>query len=264
MSNRKQNQRGQLVPYKYSGTWGNRGQGNELQSALENGLSWIGDKIINLDNYIEDAFNYGIIGIPAVLTGQFEKIKPFVDQKRNERTNSEIVQAVVPDLPILPKNAPKTALSIYDKLKKARSSWAVRESQLKKLGQLDKLEGTKTVTNYRKLEQQFQESLIPQTHKKYLNENPLTRKGTSEFKSNKRFSMNDGRATNSGRPRVRERQYDAVEEMMRKDPKASGLLHRYDIKVAKGLDPSALRKARMEMIQQYLKVNPGYFTWLIK
>ncbi len=112
MSNIKQFQRGGLVPREYSGTWGNRGQGNELQSAVENGLSWVGDKIINLDNYIEDAFNYGIIGIPAVLTGQFEKIKPFVDQKRNERTNSEIVQAVVPDLPILPKNAPKTTLSI--------------------------------------------------------------------------------------------------------------------------------------------------------
>lgn len=63
MSNRKQNQRGQLIPYKYSGTWGNRGQGNELQSAIENGLSWVGDKIINLDDYIEDAFNYGIISL---------------------------------------------------------------------------------------------------------------------------------------------------------------------------------------------------------
>jgi len=42
------------------GTWGNRGSGNELESALENGLStvwngikWIGDKFINMGDYID-------------------------------------------------------------------------------------------------------------------------------------------------------------------------------------------------------------------
>lgn len=109
-----------------------------------------------------------------------------------------------PTLPTLPAGASSRTIELHNKLGKAWKSWSARESQLKKVGQLDKLERTKTVANYRNLEQQFQESLIPQTHKKYINENPLTRKGTSEFKSNKRFSMNDGRATNQGRPRVRE------------------------------------------------------------
>jgi hypothetical protein len=46
-------QRGGLVNQQYSGTWGNRGQGNELQSALENGLSWTWDKLTNAGDYIE-------------------------------------------------------------------------------------------------------------------------------------------------------------------------------------------------------------------
>lgn len=33
-------------------TWGNRGQGNELQSALENGLSWPINKAIDIGNFI--------------------------------------------------------------------------------------------------------------------------------------------------------------------------------------------------------------------
>ena len=42
------------------GTWGNRGPGNELESALENGLTgvwngikWAGDKILNAGDYID-------------------------------------------------------------------------------------------------------------------------------------------------------------------------------------------------------------------
>lgn len=45
--------KGGLQPQSYSGSWGNRGQGNELQSAFENGLSWIGDKVINAGDYIK-------------------------------------------------------------------------------------------------------------------------------------------------------------------------------------------------------------------
>lgn len=50
--------RGGLLPKKYSGTWGNRGQGNELQSALENVLSQTGDMIINSGDYIEQGLAY--------------------------------------------------------------------------------------------------------------------------------------------------------------------------------------------------------------
>lgn len=50
--------RGGLVPVKYSGTWGNRGQGNELQSALEKVLSQTGDMVINGGDYIEQGLAY--------------------------------------------------------------------------------------------------------------------------------------------------------------------------------------------------------------
>lgn len=53
--------RGGLVYHQSSGSWGDRGQGNELQSALENGLTgmwngvkWIGDKVFNAGDYIEN------------------------------------------------------------------------------------------------------------------------------------------------------------------------------------------------------------------
>ena len=52
--------KGGLQPQNYSGSWGDRGQGNELQSAFENGLSWIGDKVMNAGDYIDKGINKGI------------------------------------------------------------------------------------------------------------------------------------------------------------------------------------------------------------
>lgn len=265
MSNQNKNQRGNLVPIQYSGTWGNRGQGNELQSAIEKGLSWVGDKIINADDYIEDFFNYGIIGIPALLTGQSEKIQPFVESKREERHDPYTIQAVVPDMPILPNKASKLAISTFDKLRKARASWAVRESQLKKLGQLDKMENTKTAQNWYNLLESFNNE-INKVHKKFIDDVPLSRKAKASFKGNKARSTGDMRSARSGRSFVTERQWDQVESIMRKDnnPRAQKDLHKYDLKVAKGIEWTALRKARMQMLQDYLDYTPGYFTWLKK
>ena len=55
---------------EYSGSWGNRGQGNELQSALEKGLSWVGDKIINFEDYIDDGIAYLVGALPGGQTSQ--------------------------------------------------------------------------------------------------------------------------------------------------------------------------------------------------
>lgn len=267
--------RGGLVPHQYSGTWGNRGQGNELQSAIENGLSQVGDIIINADDYIEDAFNYGIIGIPALLTGQSEKIQPFVESKREERHDPYTIQAVVPDMPILPSKASTQAVQIFDKLRKAKSSWAVRESQLKKLGQLDKMEETKTAKNWYSLLESYNNEvnkpiknvITPQKpRKKFIDDVPLSRKLKASFKGNKARSTGDMRSARSGRSFITERQWDQVESLMRKDnnPRAQKEIRKYDLKVAKGIEWTALRKARMQMLQDYLNYTPGYFTWLKK
>lgn len=66
----KKYQRGGLVHHQYSGTWGNRGKGNELQSALENGLSWIGDKIINAGDYVDQGLSYLAGLIPGGMTAE--------------------------------------------------------------------------------------------------------------------------------------------------------------------------------------------------
>lgn len=50
--------RGGLTNQNYSGTWGDRGKGNELQSALENGLSWATDKVVNFGDYVDDRLAY--------------------------------------------------------------------------------------------------------------------------------------------------------------------------------------------------------------
>ena len=60
--------KGGLQPQSYSGTWGDRGQGNELQSAFENGLSWIGDKVINAEDYIDQGLAYLTGLIPGGMT----------------------------------------------------------------------------------------------------------------------------------------------------------------------------------------------------
>ena len=70
-----------------SETWGDRGSGNKLQSALEKGLSWIGDKIANMDDYIEDGFNYLVTTPIAALTGKAKDIPRVIDQMREQRHN---------------------------------------------------------------------------------------------------------------------------------------------------------------------------------
>ena len=82
------------------------------------------------------------------------------------------------------------------------------------------------------------------------------------YKAEKARSMDDLRSVNSGRPAVRERQYDEIERMMRKDPKVAGIVQRYDRKVAQGMDYKALRVARIKMLLDYIKTKPGFFDWL--
>ena len=272
--------RGGLVNQEYSGTWGNRGQGNELQSALENGLSgiwngvkWVGDKILNADDYIDD----GIAYVVGMLPGSGMNSEQMVATSRAKReagpggaytdalgnTHINPTYGVVPTLPILPSNAPSSLVKLYGHMKKLRNSWAVRESQLKKLGKLDDMPKTLTARRYKEAEKTFNdavESMGKATH----NTDPtkLTKRLKSSFKAEKARSTDDLRAANVGRPS--EKDFDYMENIARNDkhPAVKKLLHQYDLKVAKGMDPALARQRRKEMLIEFAKLRnyPQFVT----
>lgn len=272
-------QNGGLVNQQYSGTWGNRGQGNELQSALENGLSgiwngvkWIGDKVLNADEYIEDGLAYMVGMLPGGMNSE-----QMVATKKAEREAQpgEVYQdalgnarikpytGVVPVLPSLPANAPSSLIKLHDNMKKLRSSWAVRESQLKKLNKLDEMPKTLTAKRYKEAEKTFNdavESIGKATH----NTDPtkLTKRLKSSFKAEKARSTDDLRAANAGRPS--EKDFDYMENIARNDkhPAVKKLLHQYDLKVAKGMDHALARQRRKEMLIEFAKLRnyPQFVT----
>lgn len=272
--------KGGLQPQNYSGSWGNRGQGNELQSAFENGLSWIGDKVMNAGDYAEQGLAYLTGLIPGGMTAD-ESLQDtrLAQSARNTgepgytNVHGEYqmfpITGMPPALPALPKNASDDLINLYKGLVKQWRSYSARESQMKKAGLLDQLKNTRTVKRYEEKERAFNQAVeefkANQPHlKKMKNDIILTRKQDASFKRNKAVATNDGRANNQGRPILKERQWDGVEEMMRKDPKAVGILNRYDIKVAKGMDKKHLREARKKMLEEYAKSRPGFFDYLLK
>lgn len=262
-------QKGNILNKQYSGTWGNRGQGNELQSALETGATWVVDKILNAGDYIDDTASYLVGLIPG---GKYSANEMVENNRRSREAGSgqqwEDTQGelhinptyAIPILPTLPANASKATIEAFNNLKRLRPSLAVRESQLKKTGLLHKLEETLPAKKYREAELAFKRTLEPV--KKHTDPTPLTRKQKMAYKAEKARSMDDLRSVNSGRPAVRERQYDEIERMMRKDPKAAGIVQRYDRKVAQGMDYKVLRVARIKMLLDYIKTKPGFFDWL--
>lgn len=272
-------QKGGLINKQYSGTWGNRGQGNELQSALENGLSglwngakWAFDKVINAPDYVEDGINYvyGLIpGGPtpeeSVQDGRLARNTPFGESYTNSQGNTYVNMlntGTPPPLPGLPKNPSAQTLALYNRLIPTRKSYSVRESQLRSLGQLDKLPQTKTYKLYHQLLNEFNKSLKPT---KVTDNIKLTRRQTASFKSHKSMNDGDNRHALSGRSSIKERQWDEVERMMRKDKNTAvqSMLNKYDLKVAKGKDWTALRQYRINMLKWYLNNHAkGFFSWL--
>lgn len=271
--------KGGLQPQQYSGSWGDRGQGNELQSAFENGLSWVADKVVNAGDYIDQGISYLTGLIPGGMTAD-ESLQDtkLAQSARNagEPGYMDIYgeyqmfpNAGVAPLPTPLKNPSPELSQMYDGLKKLRWNVQIRESQLRKAGQLDKIESTLTAKKYKDAEQAYlnavEEFKANQPHmKRMTNDVILTRKQDASFKRNKAAATGDGRANNQGRPILKERQWDWVEEMMRKDPKAAGAINRYEIKVAKGLEKKHLREARKKMLEEYAKSRPGFFDYLLK
>lgn len=271
--------KGGLQPQQYSGSWGDRGQGNELQSAFENGLSWIGDKVMNAGDYIDQGLAYLTGLIPGGMTADESLQDTKLAQTARNAGEPGYVDiygeyqmfpnAGVAPLPTPLKNPSPELLKMYDGLKKLRWNVQIRESQLRKAGQLDMIESTRTAKKYRDAEQAYlnavEEFKANQPHMKRMTSDVvLTRKQDASFKRNKAAATGDGRANNQGRPVLKERQWDWVEEMMRKDPKAAGAINRYEIKVAKGLDKKHLREARKKMLEEYAKSRPGFFDYLLK
>lgn len=273
--------RGGLVNHSYSGTWGNRGQGNELQSALENGLTaiwdgvkWVGDKVFNAEDYIELGLANVVGSIPGGIYTREETVQN-AKNKIHARNAGEPgytttdgkfivfpITGMPPILPTLIKNPSKEVLDAYNKLVKARNSYVVRESQLRKAGNLSAIENTLTAKRYKEQEALYKR-LISKHTKTPVEQTTLPKKQSAEFKHTKSMATGDRRATNAGRPAVRERQYDYVESLMRNDknPAVQQLLKRFDLKVAKGMDPSLIRQRRKEMLYNYAKSrNYQWFT----
>lgn len=271
--------KGGLQPQQYSGSWGDRGQGNELQSAFENGLSWIGDKVMNAGNYIDQGLAYLTGLIPGGMTAN-ESLQDtkLAQTARNAREPGYMdiygeyqmfSNTGVAPLPSPLKNPSPELSKMYDELRKLRWNVQIRESQLRKTGQLNKIESTRTSKKYKEAEQAYlnavEEFKANQPHMKRMTSDVvLTRKQDAAYKGTKAVSTGDMRSANQGRPVLKERQWDWVEEMMRKDPKAAGVLNRYDIKVAKGLDKKHLREARKKMLEEYARSRPGFFDYLLK
>ena len=271
--------KGGLQPQNYSGSWGDRGQGNELQSAFENGLSWIGDKIINAGDYIDQGISYLTGLIPGGMTADESLQDTKLAQTARNAGEPGYMDIYgeyqmfpntgVAPLPTPLKNPSPELSQMYDGLKKLRWNVQIRESQLRKAGQLDKIESTLTAKKYKDAEQAYlnavEEFKANQPHMKRMTSDvKLTRKQDAGYKGTKAVATDDMRAYNQGRPVLKERQWDWVEEMMRKDPKAAGVVNRYDVKVAKGLNKKHLREARKKMLEEYAKSKPGFFDHLLK
>lgn len=273
--------RGGLVPHQESGSWGDRGQGNELQSALENGVKWVGDKLFNAGDYIEN----GLIHLAGLIPGGVYTTEEMLENKRLAREAGESgtyydvrgnlqmnpVMLKAPMLPTLPANATPAMYALFNDLKRQRFNWQVRESQLRKIGKADTMESTGTAKVYRRLEAELNKLI--DTAKGHLNKTDgvkLSKKQNAQYKHSKYMAsesqgkVGDLRTVNSGRPALKGRQWDEVERVLRTDsnPKAKTLLEQYDKKVAKGINKEALKVARQKMLEQYLDMMPGYFNYL--
>lgn len=169
---------------------------------------------------------------------------------------------VVPVLPSLPANAPSSLIKLHDNMKKLRSSWAVRENQLKKLNRLDEMPRTLTARRYKEAEKTFNDA-VQSIGKATHNTDPtkLTKRLKSSFKAEKARSTNDLRATNAGRPS--ERSLDYMESIMRNDnhPSVQKILHNYDLKVAKGMDSKLAKQRLKEILIDYAKRRN--YSWFV-
>jgi hypothetical protein len=180
--------RGGLVPHQESGSWGDRGQGNELQSALENGLTgmwngfkWVGDKVTNAGDYVDRGLAYATGLIPrgetakealenkkreqnpqyetytSLSTGETYTTPYWIDTKGEKRYYPST--GTPPILPALPANAPGSLIAIHNQMKKLIQSWRVGERRYQALGMADAMANSKTAQRYNQFLRAFEEGM---------------------------------------------------------------------------------------------------------
>ena len=276
--------RGGLVPHQESGSWGDRGQGNELESALENGLSaiwngvkWVGDKIINAGDYVDRGLAYTVGLIPGGKTAkeslddvikeqnreiQYESIPtlggktfelPYYIDDNGEKQYTDIVYTGTPPmLPALPANAPGSMIAIHNKMKKLIQSWRVGEKRYQALGMADAMANSKTAQRLNQLMQEFNEGLKAMGKSiKKVDDVKLHGKAEAAYKHTKAMAT-DMRSVNAGRP-ARKKYLNQIEDMLTADNTPFGNEIRYaiDKKTAMLKDPQAKVLAKEKLLKQY-------------
>lgn len=264
-----------LSQQKSRGSWGNRGQGNEGESLLENGLvntiQFIGD-ISGLTDVYNGLFNNQSEpkGRPEIINGQqvYELKQP---------TTEYGAPKLIPGLKGVPT---ETMKEVFKNWQRAYDSLAATKSRLFKLGRSAELTNSKPYKFFEQINKELAK-LVEKANKapKLKDSEAFTklvkvqeetgqlgrltgRSGRITYKGDVTSATNDFRHMNAGRPATK-RAMDYIETTVRgwshQSPVVQKALQKYDLKVAKGLDKNALHNARIEMIQTILKHSPGYF-----
>lgn len=254
--------RGGLVPRQYSGTWGNRGQGNELQSAVENGLSWVGDKFINAGDYIDDGLAYLVGLLPGGLTPKESIANTKLAREANEgeiyydvngNTQIKPVTLKAPLLPTLPAGASPTLKGIHDKMRKLVQSWKVGERRYAALGRPDAMDNSKTAHRYNQFLKAFNEGIANTGNKVSKTDNiKVSDKVEASIKSGKAMSTSVGGRAWNGRPAT-VKYKRAIEEAIYNDktPYGQKMWDALRLKRAKIIDKKALKLAEDKILREY-------------
>lgn len=254
--------RGGLVPHQYSGTWGNRGQGNELQSAVENGLSWVGDKVINMGDYIEDGLDYLVGFLPGKGLSPDEMVANNKLARESENGvyydvngNMQIkpVTLKAPLLPTLPAGASPTLKGIHDKMRKLVQSWKVGERRYTALGRPDAMDNSKTAYRYNQFLKAFNEGIANMGNKiSKIDNTKVSDKVEASIKSGKAMSTSVGGRAWNGRPAT-VKYKRAIEDAISKDktPYGQKMWDALRLKRAKITDKKALKLAEDKILREY-------------
>lgn len=249
---------------------GDRGQGNELQSALENGLTgmwngvkWVGDKVVNAGDYIEDGLSYLVGFLPGKGLSPDEMIaNNRLARKANENgvyydvngnTQIKPVTLKAPLLPTLPAGASPTLKGIHDKMRKLVQSWKVGERRYAALGRPDAMDNSKTAHRYNQFLKAFNEGIANTGNKVSKTDNiKVSDKVEASIKSGKAMSTSVGGRAWNGRPAT-VKYKRAIEEAIYNDktPYGQKMWGALRLKRAKITDKKALKLAEDKILQEY-------------
>lgn len=286
-------------PVNNKGSWGNRGQGNEGQSFIENALYTIGDlggalttidKLINPEKY-EVKYEIDESQEPVEING--ETVYP-----------SAVPQEQIGYPTLIPglKGIPTKELTKFFKTKwgPAYNSLASTKSRLLKLGRSAELTTSKPYIAFQKLNEQLKQmvdeannnivkpviNVIDETIET-VKPKPDRLKNTPKYrqivkdqetrgllgprsknakytdKLNRLHAYGDWRTINPGRPAVVRTSEDVINTFKgwtNKSKKGVAALTKYEKKVAKGIDKEALKRARLECARDIVSSEPGSFT----